>query len=600
MSAATGDVATGVVASTPVPSPVGEGVREEPIWFGDAERPLSGWLSVPAGGRARAGVVLCPPMGEEGRAAHRTFRRLASALAERGFLALRFDYDGTGDSAGRQDDPERVAAWLDSVAAAHDEVVAAGAPTVATVGMRLGATLAAAHADRRRAAGASVPALVLWDPCASGRSFLREGEALLRLSAEHSDAGLPDDGLHHTPGFQYTPITATDLRGLDLGAVAHEPLADRTLLLRRPDRPLPRRLDDALAAHPGLARIDAPDQAELLDLPPSDCVPPERSLASVVTWLDEVLPRGVHPVTAPEHGATARTESTGPGTRLVTETHHRFEHGIRGVVTAPVEPAAGSPWVVLVNVAVEHHIGPGRRWVEWSRRWAAAGLRVARIDLSGVGDSPTRPGRLDDEIFAPEWIDDIRGVVRELGADASPVALVGLCSGAYTALEAALWEDVSAVLAINPRLTLYPAAKGTRVHTRVRRAARVPVRPVAAIARRHRKAGGGVWRVYRQLAAWHAPYVVLSRVARRGTRLRVVACPDDARDFTEVALWRPSLRRAVRSGRLSFERRPELDHSLLLRSAQQVAAREADAFLGRWAQVGLGDIIDSPSRGRRP
>lgn len=599
MSAVTSEVMTSSAAvRSETPAPTGEGVREQPIWFGDPERPLSGWLTLPAGGQARAGVVLCPPMGEEGRAAHRTFRRLAQALAQRGFVALRFDYDGTGDSAGRQDDPERVAAWLASVAAAHQEVRAAGAATVALVGMRLGATLAAAHADRLRTAGERVPALVLWDPCSSGRTFLREGEALLRLSAEHTDAGPPDDGLHHTPGFQYTPITATDLRGLDLGALAHEPLAAHTLLLCRPDRPLPRRLDDALTAHPGLTRLDAPDQAELLDLPPSDCIPPERSLASVVTWLDEILPRDTRPATASEHAVTARLESGGRGTGLVTETHHRFAHGIRGVVTQPVTPDTGAPWVVLVNVAVEHHIGPGRRWVEWSRRWAAAGLRVARIDLSGVGDSPTRPGRLDDEIFAPEWIDDIRGVVRELGADATPVALVGLCSGAYTALEAALWEDVSAVLAINPRLTLYPATKGTRVHTPIRRAARLPVRPVAAIARRHRIAGGGVWRVYRQLAAWHAPYVVLSRVARRGTRLRVIACPDDARDFTEVALWRPALRRALRTRRLSFERQPSLDHSLLLRSAQQLAAREADAFLGEWARLPLGDHAAVPS-GRR-
>lgn len=596
MSAVVSD--TSAVRPAVVPGAVDVGVREQHVWFGDAARPLSGWLSAPADGRARAGVVLCPPMGEEGRSAHRTFRRLASTLAERGFLALRFDYDGTGDSAGRLDDPERVAAWLRSVAAAHDEVVAAGAPSVALVGMRLGATLAAVHADRLRSLGDSLPALVLWDPCASGRTFLREGEMLLRLSEEHAALGQPDDGLHHTPGFHYTPVTATDLRGLDLSAVAHEPLAARTLLLSRPDRPLPPRLDSALGAHAGLTRVDAADQAGLLDLPPSDCVPPARSLAAVATWLDQTLPRGAHPMSLPDRGATVHVASSGPGSDQVVETQHEFSHGIRGVVTQPLEPAPGAPWVVLVNVAIEHHIGPGRQWVEWGRRWAAAGLRVARVDLSGVGDSPTRPGRLDDEIFAPEWIDDIRGVVRELGADGAPVALVGLCSGAYTALEAALWEDVSAVLAINPRLTLYPATKGTRVHTPVRRAAQVPVWPVAAIARRHRKAGGGVWRIYRQLAAWHAPYLVLSRVVRRGTRLQVITCPDDARDFVEVALWRPALRRAVRRGRLGFERRPGLDHSLLMRSAQLLAAREADAFLGSWAHLPLGEAAAAPPDGR--
>ena len=67
-------------------------------------------------------------MGEEGRAAHRTFRRLAEELAEAGIVALRFDYDGTGDSAGLQDDPDRVAAWLASIEAARQYLLDLGAP----------------------------------------------------------------------------------------------------------------------------------------------------------------------------------------------------------------------------------------------------------------------------------------------------------------------------------------------------------------------------------------------------------------------------------------------------------------------------------------
>ena len=54
------------------------------VWFGPESRPLYGWVSRPAGGVARGGAILCPPMGEEGRAAHRTFRRLAEELAEAG------------------------------------------------------------------------------------------------------------------------------------------------------------------------------------------------------------------------------------------------------------------------------------------------------------------------------------------------------------------------------------------------------------------------------------------------------------------------------------------------------------------------------------
>ena len=191
------------------------------------------------------------------------------------------------------------------------------------------------------------------------------------------------------------------------------------------------------------------------------------------------------PVKAPD-GHQAVLVGSGPdGSAPVRERITRLgPDGIVGLMDEPTDLAARSrtgpvPWVVLVNVAAEHHIGPGRRWVEWARRWAASGYRVVRIDQSGVGDSPTRPGSADDRAFAPEWIDDMRHVVTELAADGAQVGIVGLCSGSYSAFEVAMWEHVDAVFAINPRLTLYPAAKGTPVYTDRRRAAMVPNKPFA-------------------------------------------------------------------------------------------------------------------------
>src|ERR1039458_3363857 len=53
-----------------------------------------------------------------------------------------------------------------------------------------------------------------------------------------------------------------------------------------------------------------------------------------------------------------------------------------------------------------------RLWVEMARSWAAQGVRVLRLDLGGLGDSPTRPGRQQDEVYPVEAIEDIIDAVR--------------------------------------------------------------------------------------------------------------------------------------------------------------------------------------------
>src|SRR6185437_7034456 len=91
-------------------------------WFGPPERPLFGWVHTPASGTARAGVILCPSFGLEAGFSHSTLRQFAEQLAGAGFVAMHFDYDGSGDSAGAIDDPDRLTAWQLSVREAVDHL----------------------------------------------------------------------------------------------------------------------------------------------------------------------------------------------------------------------------------------------------------------------------------------------------------------------------------------------------------------------------------------------------------------------------------------------------------------------------------------------
>ncbi|MDE2122022.1 MAG: alpha/beta hydrolase, partial [Betaproteobacteria bacterium] len=55
-----------------------------------------------AGARRHHGVLICNPFGQEAIRAHRFLRVLSERLSASGFDVLRFDYFGTGDSAGTE------------------------------------------------------------------------------------------------------------------------------------------------------------------------------------------------------------------------------------------------------------------------------------------------------------------------------------------------------------------------------------------------------------------------------------------------------------------------------------------------------------------
>jgi uncharacterized protein len=95
------------------------------------------------------------------------FRKLAAMLVREGFHVLRFDYFGTGDSAGGRREGS-VLEWRQNIAeAATDLEECSGVTRVSFVGLRLGATLAAM-------AAVDTANLVLWRPVVNGGTYLGE------------------------------------------------------------------------------------------------------------------------------------------------------------------------------------------------------------------------------------------------------------------------------------------------------------------------------------------------------------------------------------------------------------------------------------------
>jgi pimeloyl-ACP methyl ester carboxylesterase len=181
-----------------------------PFFFGESGRQLYGVYHAPRtrGGRDGA-VLICPPFGQEYMRTHRALRQLALHLAKRGSHVLRFDYSGTGDSAGQGEDAT-IETWTQDIGTAIDELKdTSGVQRVSVVGLRLGAALAATALAGRD----DIVDLVLWDPVVSGPSYLEE------LFAMHRDRHGSDPVEAEVIGIEGYPLSSElrrQLRAIDM------------------------------------------------------------------------------------------------------------------------------------------------------------------------------------------------------------------------------------------------------------------------------------------------------------------------------------------------------------------------------------------------
>ncbi len=414
----------------------------EPIYFGPPARRLFGWYHAPAPAAARnRAVVLCAPLGHEALHAHAAYRYLAEELAAAGFAALRFDYDGTGDSAGGDDDEDRVGHWLESIGQAADTLRrCSAAEAVSLFGVRMGATLAAVAAAER----GDITELLLWAPCRSGRLWQREMRVLQAARGPQQaregtgDEDDPAEEGEEAGGFVYSRSTEEALGKMNAAALIRKP-ADAVLLVGRDDLPEDARLVKSLtalgaavtaAAWPGYAAMmrDAQDTAI-----------PVSAARSLVDWLTA----RTAPAPAPGFVSAPISVSASPNAGRLTAAAYTEEAvfwnpaaRLFGILTRPcVEGPRQQTGVVLLNVGANSHIGPNRMWVTLARQLAALGFPVLRLDTEGLGDSAHGAAPARQQLYRADAVTDVRAALSFLEArtGASQFTLVGLCSGAYTA-----------------------------------------------------------------------------------------------------------------------------------------------------------------------
>lgn len=203
----------------------------EPLFFGSAQQRLYGVHHPPAGRSRSTAVLLCYPLVQEYNRTHWAFRKLAGMLSREGFHVLRFDYFGTGDSAGDFRD-STVEQWCANIHEAATELKdLADVRQVSVIGMRLGATLAALANSR----GLAIQDLVLWDPAVDGAAHIKELRHVERLKFGMLRQG-PRVDSSELLGYAFPARLSADIQRLTLDEVGLWP-ARRVMIFASEDRP---------------------------------------------------------------------------------------------------------------------------------------------------------------------------------------------------------------------------------------------------------------------------------------------------------------------------------------------------------------------------
>ena len=140
-----------------------------PFFFGDSSKQLYGVYHPPASQTYRdEAILICYPIGEEYIRTHRVLTQLTGRLTGLGFHVLRFDYYGSGNSAGSTGDGD-VTQWVQDIKTALTELKDMSAVSrLSVIGIRFGAALAALASSETR-----INKLVLWDPVTDGKAYVQ-------------------------------------------------------------------------------------------------------------------------------------------------------------------------------------------------------------------------------------------------------------------------------------------------------------------------------------------------------------------------------------------------------------------------------------------
>ncbi len=571
-----------------------------PVWFGPAEQPMRGWIHKPLTGNILNSrrIVIVPGFGYEELTSGWGLRIVAEELALAGHTVLRYDHPGTGDSSG--DNPS-VRSWLEGI---HHAVSALNFPDVTLIGIRLGGTLALAAAaepsnvlvEQSRSAvpewvpfgNGSITQIIAVSPVVTGRRMVREltmlaaakkavsseptadyelGPLQPSWAAPITSASPPsqpstESGPLVVGGFSYPDELRKGLSSLDLLGLSTSP-APRVEIVHASERSTDKNLASHLRSL-GTAVYESRVEgiAKWLDT--------SSELASAPQALIDLLKGqlyGESMVDAEEltgRGDTRRCFSQGATFRVNGETLRERvfrvgEPSLSAVTTEPIKtPATSTVAVLLLNSGVERSVGPGRAWVSWSRSLASAGHNVLRLDLSGVGNSGTWPGKPAFHTYGSETFEDVaHGIALLRAMGHQKIVVVGLCASAFSALGTTVDPSVVAIVSLSPQFYRC-GTPGSMAEAEDTNFNRHRISQLDQKLNLRRKGAA----VEELVGKRHLCITWIDSWIAQGTQVHLVFGPDDR--GLRFLQWRTprSLKRLAKTGKFALQVHPTLDHAL--------------------------------------
>lgn len=283
-----------------------------------------------------------------------------------------------------------------------------------------------------------------------------------------------------------------------------------------------------------------------------------------------------------------------------------------GVLTQPSSPRTVECAFLMFNAGVVSHIGPHRMNVRIARALAAAGEVSFRFDLSGHGDSENAETSIG---FLEQAACDIQSAMDHLQTvhGIRKFALIGICSGAVGAFEAAL-KDPRVIALLMFDGYWYPSRWSTLARDWKRFRAITWAQAASAFSRRIAQKFtpskqppsegifGGKKSPFKLPQAAFAN--AIQALVRRRVSIFIVYGGSIIEQYSYANQFRHVFGHQAPFDQVRCDFRPDIDHIFVTPTSQHamietVLGWRHDVHLAA-DQSPLGDIDDSPSRARRP